>query len=100
MNRLVGHLFRDDWCFGLGFPIHRGLIGRHGGGDFADEYQFDAFDYSTVHWSMTVVFIVGVALSAIFQTSEVVSTGIYALDTADVLGSGLYTRITLIEGPC
>ena len=32
---------------------------------------FDAFDYSTIHWSMTVVFVVAVALSAIFQTGEV-----------------------------
>ncbi len=35
---------------------------------------FDAFAHSTVHWSMTVVFIVGTALSAIFQSGEVVST--------------------------
>jgi len=32
---------------------------------------FDAFDYSTVHWSMTVVFVLGVAISAIFQSSEI-----------------------------
>lgn len=32
---------------------------------------FDAFDYSTIHWSMTLVFIVGVAISAIFQSAEV-----------------------------
>ncbi|ORX35398.1 Frag1/DRAM/Sfk1 family-domain-containing protein [Kockovaella imperatae] len=32
---------------------------------------FDAFDYPKVHWSMTVVFVVFVALSAIFQSAEV-----------------------------
>ncbi|KAH8084770.1 Frag1/DRAM/Sfk1 family-domain-containing protein [Filobasidium floriforme] len=32
---------------------------------------FDTFDYSTVHWSMTVIFIVGVAISAIFQSAEI-----------------------------
>ena len=35
--------------------------------------QFDAFNHSTVHWSMTLVFIVGIALSAIFQAGEIVS---------------------------
>lgn len=34
---------------------------------------FDAFDYSRVHWSMTVVFIVFVALSVLFQTLQVFS---------------------------
>lgn len=34
--------------------------------------QFDTFNHSTVHWSMTIVFIVGVALSAIFQSAEIV----------------------------
>ena len=34
--------------------------------------QFDAFDYPTIHWSMTVVFVICVAISAIFQTGEVV----------------------------
>ncbi|WWC68425.1 uncharacterized protein I206_102352 [Kwoniella pini CBS 10737] len=32
---------------------------------------FNAFDHSTVHWTMTLVFIIGVALSAIFQSAEV-----------------------------
>lgn len=32
---------------------------------------FDAFNHSTVHWSMTLVFIVGVAISAVFQSAEV-----------------------------
>ncbi|OCF32767.1 hypothetical protein I317_03728 [Kwoniella heveanensis CBS 569] len=32
---------------------------------------FNAFDHSTVHWIMTLVFIVGVALSAIFQSAEI-----------------------------
>ncbi|WVR05624.1 hypothetical protein IAU60_002646 [Kwoniella sp. DSM 27419] len=32
---------------------------------------FDAFAHSTIHWIMTLVFIVGVALSAIFQSAEV-----------------------------
>ncbi|WVQ65159.1 uncharacterized protein L199_003332 [Kwoniella botswanensis] len=32
---------------------------------------FNAFDHSTIHWTMTLVFIVGVALSAIFQSAEV-----------------------------
>ncbi|KAI5449312.1 hypothetical protein NCC49_004814 [Naganishia albida] len=32
---------------------------------------FDTFNHSTVHWSMTIVFIVGVALSAIFQSAEI-----------------------------
>jgi undecaprenyl pyrophosphate phosphatase UppP len=32
---------------------------------------FDAFHHSTAHWSLTVVFIVCVALSAIFQTLEI-----------------------------
>jgi Frag1/DRAM/Sfk1 family len=31
---------------------------------------FDAFNYSNVHWSMTVVFIIFVALSVIFQVSR------------------------------
>lgn len=34
---------------------------------------FDAFDYSRVHWSMTLLFIVFVALSVIFQVLEVFS---------------------------
>ncbi|SNX83065.1 uncharacterized protein MEPE_01771 [Melanopsichium pennsylvanicum] len=34
---------------------------------------FDAFDYSRVHWSMTVIFIVFVALSVLFQTLQVFS---------------------------
>lgn len=34
---------------------------------------FDAFDYSRVHWSMTVVFIVFVALSVLFQTLQIFS---------------------------
>jgi hypothetical protein len=38
----------------------------------ADSPQFNAFDHSTIHWSMALVFIVGVALSAIFQTGELV----------------------------
>jgi hypothetical protein len=38
----------------------------------ADPPQFNAFDHSTIHWSMALVFIVGVALSAIFQTGELV----------------------------
>lgn len=33
--------------------------------------QFDCFSHSTVHWSMACVFIVCVALSAIFQTGQV-----------------------------
>ncbi|KAK4685722.1 hypothetical protein P7C73_g4420, partial [Tremellales sp. Uapishka_1] len=32
---------------------------------------FDAFNHSTIHWSMTIVFVVGVAISAIFQSAEV-----------------------------
>lgn len=32
---------------------------------------FNAFDHSTIHWCMTIVFIVGVALSAIFQSAEI-----------------------------
>ncbi|KAJ9110632.1 hypothetical protein QFC19_001461 [Naganishia cerealis] len=32
---------------------------------------FDAFNHSTIHWIMTIVFIVGVALSAIFQSAEI-----------------------------
>ncbi|WWC88108.1 uncharacterized protein L201_003012 [Kwoniella dendrophila CBS 6074] len=32
---------------------------------------FNAFDHSTIHWTMTLVFIVGVALSAIFQSAEI-----------------------------
>ena len=32
---------------------------------------FDAVDYSNVHWSMTLVFVVCVALSAIFHTAEI-----------------------------
>ena len=36
--------------------------------------QFDAFEHPTIHWSMTLVFIVCVALSAVFQTGEVVSS--------------------------
>jgi len=31
---------------------------------------FDAFNHSTVHWSMTGVFVVAIALSAICQTAE------------------------------
>lgn len=38
----------------------------------------DNFAHGRVHWSMTVVFVVGTALSAIFQSGEVVST----VDTA------------------
>lgn len=34
---------------------------------------FDAFHYSNVHWSMTVVFVVGVGLSVLFQTIEIFS---------------------------
>jgi len=33
---------------------------------------FDAFNHSTVHWSCTLIFIIGVALSAIFQSAEIV----------------------------
>lgn len=32
---------------------------------------FDTFNHSTVHWSMTLVFVVGVAISAIFQSGEI-----------------------------
>jgi len=32
---------------------------------------FDAFNHSTIHWSLTVVFIVCIALCAIFQTAEI-----------------------------
>jgi len=32
---------------------------------------FDAFNHSTIHWSMTLVFVVGIALSALFQFGEV-----------------------------
>jgi cytochrome b561 len=38
----------------------------------AESSQFNAFDHSTIHWTMALVFIVGVALSAIFQTGELV----------------------------
>lgn len=34
--------------------------------------QWNCYDYPTVHWDGTLVFIIGVALSAIFQTLEVV----------------------------
>lgn len=33
--------------------------------------QWNCYDYPTVHWDGTLVFIIGVALSAIFQTLEV-----------------------------
>lgn len=49
------------------------------------DIQFDTFNHSTVHWSMTLVFVVGVALSAIFQSAEIVrlsllseASGLYA----------------------
>ncbi|GAA97230.1 uncharacterized protein L969DRAFT_42935 [Mixia osmundae IAM 14324] len=42
---------------------------------------FNAFDYSTVHWSMTVLFVIFVALSAIFQTAEVLLLGRYDPDS-------------------
>lgn len=32
---------------------------------------FDAFNHSTVHWSMTVIFVLGTAISAIFQSGEI-----------------------------
>jgi len=32
---------------------------------------FDAFNYSTVHWSMALIFVVFVALSGIFQSAEI-----------------------------
>ncbi len=31
----------------------------------------DAFNHSTVHWIGTLIFVVGVAISAIFQTAEI-----------------------------
>jgi len=34
---------------------------------------FDANNYSNVHWSMTVVFVVGVGLSVLFQTLQIFS---------------------------
>ncbi|SCZ97074.1 BZ3500_MvSof-1268-A1-R1_Chr4-2g06974 [Microbotryum saponariae] len=34
---------------------------------------FDAFNHSTAHWTLTLVFVVCIALSAIFQTLEVMS---------------------------
>lgn len=36
--------------------------------------QCNCYDYPTIHWGGTLVFIIGVALSAIFQTLEVVRT--------------------------
>lgn len=49
------------------------FTGARLGADFArfDGSIFDAFNYSTVHWSLTLVFVVGVAVSAILQTWEV-----------------------------
>ncbi|PWN44657.1 hypothetical protein IE81DRAFT_320959 [Ceraceosorus guamensis] len=34
---------------------------------------FDAVNYSNVHWSMTVVFVAGVAISVLFQTLQIFS---------------------------
>lgn len=35
--------------------------------------QFNAFTHGTGHWTMTIVFIVGVAISAVFQSAEIAS---------------------------
>lgn len=56
---------------------------------------FDAFDYSEVHWSMTVVFIVGVALSAIFQGAEIWSLHKDHPDRRHLLRSSIYKLVII-----
>lgn len=47
--------------------------------------QWNCYDYPTVHWDGTLVFIIGVALSAIFQTLEVVRVFKLAIVAGDVI---------------
>jgi len=57
---------------------------------------FDAFHHSTIHWSMTLVFIVAVALSAIFQFAEVWSLHKDHPDRLSLLRSSIIKIIVII----
>jgi hypothetical protein len=66
-NRLPADVRRREWILGYS-AIGCAIIGGLGLLFLA---IFDCYDYSRVHWSMTCVFIVFTALSAICQTGEV-----------------------------
>ncbi|RSH92713.1 hypothetical protein EHS25_008159 [Saitozyma podzolica] len=57
---------------------------------------FNAFDHSTIHWSMALVFIVGVALSAIFQTGELWSLHKDHPDRKSLLRNSVYKWIIVV----
>ncbi|KAK1927747.1 Frag1/DRAM/Sfk1 family-domain-containing protein [Papiliotrema laurentii] len=56
---------------------------------------FDTFNHSTVHWSMTLVFIVGIALSAIFQAGEIWSLHKDHPDRKSLLRNSIYKLIVV-----
>lgn len=54
---------------------------------------FDTFHHSTLHWSFTLVFIVGVALSAIFQSAEIWSLHKDHPDRKSLLRNSIYKLV-------
>lgn len=57
---------------------------------------FDAFNHSTLHWSFTLVFIVGVGLSAICQTCEVAYLSKDHPDRAHLRRNSIY-KMTVVS---
>ncbi|WVQ85367.1 hypothetical protein IAT38_007532 [Cryptococcus sp. DSM 104549] len=67
IDRLPTDLRRREHVFDW-LAIFFGIVGSCG---LILLSAYNAFDHSTIHWCMTVVFVVGVAISAIFQSAEV-----------------------------
>ncbi|KAJ9101253.1 hypothetical protein QFC21_003472 [Naganishia friedmannii] len=61
---------------------------------------FDAFNHSTIHWCMTVVFIVGVAFSAIFQSGEIWSLHKDHPDRQHLRRNSIYKLIIVTFAVC
>ncbi|EIW72868.1 hypothetical protein TREMEDRAFT_25124 [Tremella mesenterica DSM 1558] len=57
---------------------------------------FDAFNHGRIHWSMTLVFIVCIALSAIFQTGEVWSLHKDHPDRKSLLRNSVYKMAVVL----